>query len=58
MRIRVWVNTNRVGSQVEDELELADEDVVAGEEGLLFLESAAQDYMFQMIDWGWEQIGD
>jgi hypothetical protein len=58
MRIKVYVRTDRVGSRVEREIEVPDDDLYGLEdhERAGVLEEHAKDVMFDMFEWGWDEI--
>jgi hypothetical protein len=60
-RFKLWVQTDRLGSKVETEFEIDDEDLADYERGAdreEFIELCARDERDQMIqwEWGWEPI--
>lgn len=52
MKIKVSVQTDKVGSKCEQEIELDDEDHLTDED----LEEIAKDTMFEMIEWNWKRL--
>jgi hypothetical protein len=59
MKIIVWVTTDRVGSKVEREIDIDDEDLkgMTKKQRQEFLDQEAHDYIMNnsMIDWGWRK---
>jgi stress-induced morphogen len=57
MRVTGWVMTNKIGSKVEFDVEIWDEDV----EGMTDVErddaisEAVREAMFERIEWGWKE---
>lgn len=50
MKVHVWINTDVVGSEVEDTIEL--DDNLTDEE----IEREARDYIFNFMEWGWMKV--
>lgn len=49
-KIRVWVQTNKVGSRCETVFEVSDDEA---EEDIT---EQAKDHMFDMIEWDWREL--
>lgn len=49
-RYKVWIHTNKVGSECTDEIEIED-DATEKE-----VEEAAKDAAFNHLDWGFEKL--
>ena len=58
MRFRVTVRTNKVGSEIEDEVEIDDEDLEGLDEAdrAKAIEEACRETAFSWVDWAWEPI--
>lgn len=56
IKILVQVSTRYVGSRVEDELEIYVEDDATEQEIETAKEDAAREWMFDQIDWGWQDV--
>jgi hypothetical protein len=58
MTIKVYAGTNYVGSTVEDELEIPDEELegLTEQEQEKHLEETAHEWMIGVVDWGWYKI--
>ena len=56
IKIKVQVSTRYVGSRVEDELEVYVDDNATEQEIETAKEDAARDWMFDQIDWGWQDV--
>lgn len=55
---KVFVRTDKVGSKVEDVLEL-DDDTVRNEDGSLNTEAideAAREFLNNLMEWGWHEV--
>lgn len=57
-KFKVSVSTNYVGSTVTDVIEIPDEDLedLEGYERDKVIEEYATDWLWNEIDWGWEEI--
>jgi hypothetical protein len=64
MKINVWVATNRVGSKVEETIEIPDDELAEypdPKEREQYLQDYARDYVFDgmsMFEWSWEVVED
>lgn len=56
IKITVQVSTRYVGSRVEDELEVYVADDATEKEIETAKEDAAREWMFDKIDWGWQDV--
>jgi len=58
MKIKVYVSTNKVGSKIERVLEIRNEDLeeLDEQERKQTIEAYAEEQMFEMIEWGWEEM--
>lgn len=56
IKITVQVSTRYVGSRVEDELEVYVADDATEQEIETAKEDAAREWMFDQIDWGWQDV--
>ena len=56
IKITVQVSTRYVGSRVEDELEVYVDDNATEQEIETAKEDAAREWMFDQIDWGWQDV--
>jgi hypothetical protein len=56
LKISVYVGTHYVGSEVEDEIEIPDEELEGKNEQEQddLIDEYAREWMFNNIDWGWE----
>ncbi len=59
MRITAYVCTNKVGSDVEDELDIPDGDLadMSEEQVEEYLSSEVREWLFENIEWGWRTPG-
>lgn len=57
MKLKVYVSTDRVGSRVEREIDIDDEDLegLDDSERQSYLEEIAKEEMFNLFEWGWEE---
>jgi hypothetical protein len=58
MKITVWVATNRVGSRVERECEVPDDELEELPNDSMredLIADCAKDVMLEMIEWGWRE---
>ncbi len=56
VKIKVNVSTNRVGSQVEDEISVEIPEGLDENEIMEYKETAAREWMFENIEWGWMEV--
>lgn len=50
MKIRVWAHTDIAGSMTEDVIEV--EDDLTEEQ----IDEEARDYIFNFVEWGWDEV--
>lgn len=57
MKILVHVQTNKVGSKCEDEIDIPDEELegLTDEEVESAIEEQAKEAAFNMLEWGWKK---
>jgi len=58
MKIRMYVRTNKVGSDVEDVFEIDDEELEGMDEKERedYISEIVSDWKDNYMDWGWEEI--
>lgn len=59
MKISVYVATNKIGSDITDEIEVPDEELdgLTAEQREARIESEAREWLFENIEWGWTAKG-
>lgn len=55
MKVKVYAETNRVGSRIETEIEIPDEDIegLEGYEREKVIDEYAHDALPNLMNWGW-----
>ncbi len=58
LKIKVYVHTHMVGSQVERVVEIPEREMegMRKQERQAYLEEVARQELFSMIEWGWDEI--
>lgn len=58
MKVKVWVMTDKIRSEMERVIEIDDEDIEDYEEDDIaaHVDGVAFDEVLQMIEWGWEEV--
>ena len=57
MKIKAFVSTKYIGSKVEDEIEIPDDELedLSPEEREKAIQETVMEWMYQNIDWGWSE---